>query len=48
MSLATLAGLNLNLTVFIGIHILCTATAIWLWKKIFRLRKRLTTPSGLE
>jgi hypothetical protein len=36
------------LFIFIGIIILCTAAAIWLWRKIFRLRKRLTTPSGLE
>ena len=39
---------TIALFIFIGIIILCTAAAIWLWKKIFLLRKRLTTPSGLE
>lgn len=34
--------------IFIGIIILCAAAAIWLWRKIFRLRKRLITSSGLE
>jgi hypothetical protein len=34
--------------IFIGLIILCTAAAIWLWRKIFRLRRRLITSSGLE
>ena len=33
--------------IFIGIILLCTAAAIWLWRKIFRLRKRPNLSSGL-
>ena len=37
-----LIGLSpaIALFLFVGVVILCTALAIWLWKRIFRLRKR--------
>jgi len=37
-----LIGLSpaIALFLFVGVVVLCTALAIWLWKRIFRLRKR--------
>ena len=32
------------LFLFIGVVVICTAVAIWLWKRIFRLREKLRRP----